>query len=37
MPLGRMNRVYKWDTNGVVPDDGFREMYSINKTEMLNP
>ena len=35
--LGRINRTYKWDTNGVVADDGFREMYTINNTEIQNP
>lgn len=29
-PLGRLPRVYKWDTNNIVPDDGFREMNTMN-------
>ena len=37
MPLGRINRSYKWDTRDVIPDDGFREMYTINKSEMQHP
>ena len=22
-PLGRIKRVYKWDTKNIIPDDGF--------------
>jgi hypothetical protein len=32
--LGRLNRIYKWDTAGVIPDDGFREMYTTKATEI---
>ena len=35
--LGRINRTYKWDTNGIIADDGFREMYTIKNTEMQHP
>ena len=37
MPLPRRNRVYKWDSKDLIPDDGFREMYTINKTEIQHP
>jgi hypothetical protein len=36
-PLSIWRRQQKWDTTGVVPDDGFREMYTIHKTEMPDP
>ena len=35
--LNIWKRQQKWNTVGIVPDDGFREMYTINKTEILNP
>jgi hypothetical protein len=35
--LGRLNRVYKWDTQGVIPDDGYREMYTTKNTEIMRP
>jgi len=36
-PLGRIPRVYKWDTSNIVPDDGFRELGTINQNDFLNP
>lgn len=36
-PLGVLKRQQKWNTAGVVPDDGFREMYTIKTVEMPNP
>ena len=35
--LNIWKRQQKWNTTGVVPDDGFREMYTINKTEIPDP
>lgn len=36
-PLSTWGYVKKWNTTGVIPDDGFREMYTISKTEMPDP
>lgn len=36
-PLEVINRIPKWNTTGVIPDDGYREDYTINKTEIPNP
>lgn len=35
--LNTLKRQQKWNTAGVIPDDGFREMYTVNKTEILDP
>jgi hypothetical protein len=35
--LNVLKRQQKWDTTGVIPDDGFREMYTTQKTELLDP
>ena len=36
-PLEVIKRLPKWDTTGVIPDDGYREDYTINRTEIPNP
>lgn len=36
-PLGSINRLKKWNTSGVIPDDGFRDMYTIQRTEIPDP
>jgi len=36
-PLGCIKRMKKWNTAGVVPDDGFREAYTIQRTEFPDP
>jgi hypothetical protein len=36
-PLGCINRMKKWNTSGVIPDDGFRDMYTIHRTEIPDP
>ena len=36
-PLGRIQRVHKWKTDNLIPDDGFREMKTINQAEIQNP
>lgn len=35
--LNVLKRQQKWNTAGVIPDDGYREMYTINKTEISDP
>jgi hypothetical protein len=35
--LNALKRQQKWNTAGVIPDDGFREMYTVNKTEIPDP
>ena len=35
--MGRLPRVYKWDTKNIVPDDGFRELNTINQTHYQRP
>ncbi|OMJ72777.1 hypothetical protein SteCoe_28695 [Stentor coeruleus] len=35
--LNTLKRQQKWNTAGVIPDDGFREMYTVNKTEIPDP
>jgi hypothetical protein len=47
-PLGRIQRLHKWDTTGIIPDDKFvslkssltlfqREMGTTNQQEVQNP
>ncbi len=36
-PLEVIKRLPKWNTTGVIPDDGYREDYTVNKTEIPNP
>jgi hypothetical protein len=36
-PLKRIKRNHKWDTSDVIPNDGYKEMQTINKTEICNP
>lgn len=36
-PLGRIPRVYKWDTKNIIADDGFREMTTMNEEQHKNP
>lgn len=36
-PLGCIKRMKKWNTAGVVPDDGFREAYTIQRSEFPDP
>lgn len=35
--LNVLKRQQKWNTAGVIPDDGFRDMYTTNQTEISNP
>jgi hypothetical protein len=35
--LNVLKRQQKWNTAGVIPDDGYRDMYTINKTEIPDP
>lgn len=36
-PLKRIKRNHKWDTKDVIPNDGYKELKTINKTELQNP
>lgn len=36
-PLKRIKRNHPWDTKDIIPNDGFKEMKSINKTELVHP
>lgn len=36
-PLKRIKRNHKWDTRDVIPNDGYKEMKTVNKTEILHP
>jgi hypothetical protein len=36
-PLKRIKRNHKWNTNDVIPNDGYKELQTINKTELMNP
>ena len=32
-----VKRVHKWDTSGIISDDGYRELNTTNKTEIQHP
>lgn len=36
-PLKRIKRNHKWDTRDVIPNDGYKELKTINKTEIQHP
>ena len=36
-PLKRIKRNHKWDTTDVIPNDGYKETVTINKTEIVHP
>jgi hypothetical protein len=36
-PLKRIKRNHKWDTRDVIPNDGYKELQTINKTEIQHP
>ena len=36
-PLGRLQRVYKWDTKNLIPDDGFRDLTTLNQQDFSHP
>jgi hypothetical protein len=36
-PLGCIKRMKKWNTAGVIPDDGYREDYTIQRSEFPDP
>lgn len=36
-PLKRIKRNHKWDTRDVIPNDGYKELNTINRTELSNP
>jgi len=36
-PLGAIRRQPKWDTSGVIPNDGFNEVHTMTKTQIVNP
>ena len=36
-PLKRIKRNHKWDTKNIIPDDGYKELKTINKTELPHP
>lgn len=36
-PLGRLQRAYKWDTHDLIPDDGFRELNTVQQTHFIQP
>lgn len=36
-PLKRIKRNHKWDTKDVIPNDGYQELKTINKTELQHP
>jgi hypothetical protein len=36
-PLKRIKRNHKWNTMDVIPNDGYNETKTINKTEIQNP
>lgn len=36
-PLKRIKRNHKWNTKDVIPNDGYKEMQTINKTEIGHP
>ena len=36
-PLKRIKRNHPWNTKDIIPDDGYKEMQTINKTELKHP
>jgi hypothetical protein len=36
-PLGCIKRKPKQETTGLIPDDGFRELLTVNQERMKNP
>ena len=36
-PLKRIKRNHPWDTKDVIPNDGYKELNTINKTELAHP
>lgn len=36
-PLKRIKRNHKWDTKNIIPDDGYHETKTIQKTELQHP
>lgn len=36
-PLGRLKRLHNWDTSNIIPDDGFKEITSLTKTDFGEP
>ena len=36
-PLKRIKRNHKWNTKDVIPNDGYKELRTINKTEIIHP
>jgi hypothetical protein len=36
-PLKRIKRNHQWDTRDVIPNDGYKELNTINRTEIANP